>query len=173
MPHKQNPVTCEKISGLARVMRSLVPPALEDVVSWEERDISHSSTERFVIPQAFIITDYLVREMSRVIDGLEIHTDAVENNLSLSNESTLSEYILTLLTTTGLERSKAHQKLRELSTLAHESGKGLLEIVREDPELSEVLDTDKIDLNEYYNNIREVSRHIVSDAEKEFRKTQK
>jgi adenylosuccinate lyase len=172
MPHKQNPVTCEKISGLARVMRSLVPPALEDVVSWEERDISHSSTERFVIPQAFILTDYLVRELSHVIDGLEIHTDAVENNLRLSNESVLSEYVLTLLTAAGLERSKAHQKLRALSTHAQESSKGLVETVRDDPELSEVLDTDKIDLNEYYNNIREVSRRIVSDAEKEFRKTQ-
>lgn len=172
MPHKQNPVTCEKISGLARVIRSLVPPALEDVVSWEERDISHSSTERFVIPQAFILTDYLVRELSRVIDGLEIHIDAVENNLGLSKESILSEYVLNLLTAAGLERSKAHRKLRTLSTHAHESGKCLLETVREDSELSEVLDMDKIDINEYHNNIREVSKRIVRDAEKEFRKTQ-
>lgn len=168
MPHKRNPVTCEKLSGLARVVRSLVQPALENVVSWEERDISHSSTERFIIPQSFILTDYLVRELTRVITGLEIHLDAVEKNLSLSNESILSEYIVTLLTTGGLERPKAHEKLRTLSALAYENKRGLLETVRTDPELSEVLDIDKVNLEAYYNNIREVSRQIVHNAEKAY-----
>ncbi|MHA1389621.1 MAG: adenylosuccinate lyase [Candidatus Thorarchaeota archaeon] len=81
MPHKRNPVTCEKLSGLARIVRSLVPPALENVVSWEERDISHSSAERFIIPQAFILTDYMVRELNRVIEGLTIDAKAVAENL--------------------------------------------------------------------------------------------
>jgi adenylosuccinate lyase len=171
MPHKQNPVTCEKLSGLARVVRSLVPPALDDIVSWEERDISHSSTERFVIPQAFILTDYLVRELTRVIDGLEVHTDAVEQNLNLSKESILSEYVVTLLTNAGLERPKAHEKLRLLSVQAKESGKGLLETVRTDPELSDVLGEGKVDASEYYNSIREVSRSIVRETEKAYQKT--
>ncbi|MHA1423367.1 MAG: hypothetical protein ACTSSD_14860 [Candidatus Thorarchaeota archaeon] len=82
MPHKRNPVTCEKLSGLARIVRSLVPPALENVVSWEERDISHSSAERFIIPQAFILTDYMVRELNRVIEGLTIDAKAVAENLT-------------------------------------------------------------------------------------------
>jgi adenylosuccinate lyase len=171
MPHKRNPVTCEKLSGLARVIRSLVPPALENVVSWEERDISHSSTERFVIPQAFILTDYLVRELARVIESLEIHKDAIETNLGLSKESILSEYVLTLLTNAGLERPKAHEKLRTLSAKAQESGRGLLDLVREDPELAGTLNEISVDLNEYYNNIREVSRHIVQDAERAYQKT--
>jgi adenylosuccinate lyase len=171
MPHKRNPVTCEKLSGLARIVRSLVPPTLENVVSWEERDISHSSTERFVIPQAFILTDYLLRELTRVIDGLEIHTDAVEHNLNLSKESILSEYVVTLLTNAGLERPRAHEKLRVLSTRARESGKGLLDAVQTDPELSGVLDEGKIELSEYYNNIREVSRRIVRETEKAYHKT--
>jgi len=171
MPHKRNPVTCEKLSGIARVVRSLVPPALENVVSWEERDISHSSTERFVIPQAFILTDYLVRELARVITGLEIHSAAIENNLRLSNEAILSEYIVTLLTISGLERPKAHEKLRTLSTQARESGRGLLEIVRDDSEISGVFDASRVYLDDYYNNIREVSRRIVSEAEKAYHKT--
>ena len=171
MPHKRNPVTCEKLSGIARVVRSLVPPALENVVSWEERDISHSSTERFIIPQAFILTDYLVRELTRVIVGLEIHSEAVENNLKLSNEAILSEYIVTLLTISGLERPKAHEKLRALSAQARESGKGLLEAVRENSELSGVFDASRIYLDDYYNNIREVSRRIVSETEKAYHKT--
>jgi adenylosuccinate lyase len=171
MPHKRNPVICEKISGLARVVRSLVAPTLENVVSWEERDISHSSTERFVIPQAFILTDYLVRELARVIASLEIHSAAVENNLNLSNESILSEYILTLLTAAGLDRPKAHEKLRILSTQAREMNKGLLATVRADSELSGHLEVDGANLSEYYNNIREVSRRIVREAEEAYRNT--
>lgn len=171
MPHKRNPVTCEKISGLARLVRALAAPALENVVSWEERDISHSSTERFVIPQAFILTDYLVRELTRVIDGLEIDTSAIEKNLSLAGDSIFSEYIVTLLTKAGLERPKAHEKLRSFSVYAKEKKTGLFDAVRSDSELKEILDMDKVNIEEYYNSIREVSRHIVQNAELEYTKT--
>ena len=171
MPHKRNPVTCEKLSGIARIVRSLVSPSLENVVSWEERDISHSSTERFIIPQAFILTDYLVRELERVISGLEIHAEAVENNLKLSNEAILSEYIVTLLTKSGLERPKAHEKLRALSSQARDSKRGLLETIQNDSEISGVFDTSMVSLDEYYNNIREVSKSIVSKAERAYHQT--
>jgi len=165
MPHKRNPVTCEKLSGLARIVRSLVPPALENVVSWEERDISHSSAERFIIPQAFILTDYMVREMNRVIEGLEIDERAVIRNLNLSNDSILSEYVVTLLTKAGLERPKAHEKLRALSSSAKAADASLLDAVRKDADLSNILDMKQLQLEEYYNNIREVSRRIVREAE--------
>ncbi len=170
MPHKRNPVTCEKLSGLARIVRSLVPPALENVVSWEERDISHSSAERFIIPQAFILTDYMVRELSRVIEGLTIDTKAVDRNLNLSNDSIMSEYVVTLLTKAGLERPKAHEKLRALSNSAQAAGTSLLEAVRKDTDLSSILDMEKLKLEEYYNNIKEVSRRIVREAESSYHK---
>ncbi|MGY5881613.1 MAG: adenylosuccinate lyase [Candidatus Thorarchaeota archaeon] len=170
MPHKRNPVTCEKLSGLARIVRSLVPPALENVVSWEERDISHSSAERFIIPQAFILTDYMVREMNRVIGGLEIDTKAVDKNLNLSNDSILSEYVVTLLTKAGLERPKAHEKLRALSNSAKAADTSLLDAVRKDIDLSSILDMKQLQLEEYYNNIREVSRRIVREAEEAHKK---
>ncbi len=166
MPHKRNPVTCEKLSGLARIVRSLVPPAMENVVSWEERDISHSSAERFIIPQAFILTDYMVREMDRVIDGLTIDEGAVIKNLKLSKDAILSEYLVTLLTKIGLERPKAHEKLRVLSKSAKADGTSLLDSVRKDEELAELLDTGQLNLEEYYQNIREVSRRIVKEAQK-------
>ncbi|TFG11878.1 adenylosuccinate lyase [Candidatus Thorarchaeota archaeon] len=161
MPHKRNPVICEKISGLARVVRSLAAPALENVVSWEERDISHSSTERFVIPQAFILTDYLVREMRRVIEGLELDRNAIEKNLNVSKEMVLSEYIITKLTRAGLERPKAHARLRELVEQSRKEDKDLLELIRQDSEVSDNLDIDKFDIEEYYDQIRESSRRIV------------
>jgi adenylosuccinate lyase len=166
MPHKRNPVTTEKLSGLARIVRSQVPPALENVVSWEERDISHSSAERFIIPQTFILTDYMIRELSRVIDGLTIDEEAVVKNLNLSKDSILSEYVVTLLTKVGLERPKAHEKLRALSSSAKAAETSLLDAVSKDEELTDILDVKQLKLEEYYNNIRETSRRIVKEAHK-------
>jgi len=170
MPHKRNPVTCEKLSGLARIVRSLVPPALENVVSWEERDISHSSAERFIIPQAFVLTDYMVRELNHVIEGLTIDAKAVSKNLNLSNDSIMSEYVVTLLTKAGLERPKAHEKLRALSNSAQAAGTSLFDAVRKDSDLSGVIDMEQLQLEEYYNSIREVSRRIVREAESSYHK---
>ena len=171
MPHKRNPVTCEKISGLARYVRSLAMPALENVISWEERDITHSSAERFVIPQAFILTDYLIREMTRVIGGLEIDLDAVKRNLQSSTESTLSEYILTQLTKAGMERPKAHEILRKLSIKAQEQNTTLSEIVRADMETTDVFAKADVNVSEYYDSIKETSRRIVNAAIRKYKET--
>ena len=171
MPHKRNPVTSEKISGIARVVRSLVAPALENVVSWEERDISHSSTERFITPQAFILTDYIVREITRVLDGLTIDESAVEYNLNLSNESILSELIVTVLTREGFERPKAHEKLRAHSQVAKQSGLGLFEVVKNDPDFSDLLRDGNLEVESYFENIREVSRKVVAEAISQHKKT--
>jgi adenylosuccinate lyase len=170
MPHKRNPVTSEKISGIARIVRSLVAPALENVVSWEERDISHSSTERFVTPQAFILTDYIVREITRVIDGLTIDIKAVEYNLNLSNESIMSELLVTMLTKGGFERPKAHEKLRAHSQAAKQSGVGLFEVVKNDPDFSEFLEEGNLEVESYFEDIREVSRKVVAKAISEHNK---
>ena len=164
MPHKRNPVTSEKISGIARIVRSLVAPALENVVSWEERDISHSSTERFVIPQAFILTDYVVKEITRVLDGLTIDESAVEYNLNLSNESIMSELLVTVLTRGGFERPKAHEKLRAHSQVARQSGIGLFEVVKSDKDLSDLLSEGILEVDSYFESIREVSRKVVAEA---------
>ncbi|NWF94519.1 MAG: adenylosuccinate lyase [Candidatus Thorarchaeota archaeon] len=164
MPHKRNPVTLEKICGLARVVRSHAAPALENVVSWEERDISHSSTERFIIPQSFILTDYIVREMTRVLEGLTIDEAAVARNLSLSKESILSEYVVTTLTQAGMERPKAHETLRRLSAAARTSNSSLLSVIAQDPETARLLGTTRLDIEAYYESIREVSRAIVDAA---------
>ncbi|MHA1768707.1 MAG: adenylosuccinate lyase [Candidatus Thorarchaeota archaeon] len=164
MPHKRNPVTCEKISGLARVVRSLVQPALENVVSWEERDIAHSSTERFIVPQAFILTDYMLSEMNRVIEGMTIDRESVERNMAMSNDLVLSEYVVTLLTRAGLERPKAHEKLRRLSVLARENRESLLKLLEDDPDLKGVISPEDFDVERYFKSIVEVSREIVGRA---------
>ncbi len=171
MPHKRNPVTCEKISGLARVVRSLASPALENVISWEERDISHSSTERFILPQAFILTDYLVREMTRVIEDLEIDRDAVMRNLQGSNESTLSEYIMTQLTKAGMERPKAHELLRTLNIRARDQNITLSEAIQADDVTADIFADAEVDVKKYYASIQETSRAIVNAAIRKFTAT--
>ena len=107
----------------------------------------------------------MVRELSRVIEGLTIDTKAVDRNLNLSNDSIMSEYVVTLLTKAGLERPKAHEKLRALNNSAQAAGTSLLDAVRNDTALASILDIEKLKLEEYYNNIREVSRRIVREAE--------
>ncbi len=171
MPHKRNPVTLEKICGLARIVRSTAAPALENVISWEERDISHSSTERFIVPQAFILTDYIVREMTTVISGLTIDKNAVTKNLSLSRDEILSEYILTLLTRAGMDRPKAHESLRRITSTARSQRIGLLEAVTKDPELAQRMQGIQPDIESYYDSIREVSRELVREAVSNFRNT--
>ncbi|MHA3964529.1 MAG: adenylosuccinate lyase [Candidatus Thorarchaeota archaeon SMTZ1-45] len=171
MPHKRNPVTCEKISGIARIVRSLVPPTLENIVSWEERDISHSSTERFVVPQTFILTDYIVREITRILDGLTIDEHAVRRNLNLTKDAILSELIVSTLIQAGFERPKAHEKLRAHSQAALQSGKGLIDVVRSDLDLRDLLKEGAFDVERYYESIRDVSRKIVDEAVSEYKKT--
>lgn len=163
MPHKRNPVTCEKICGIARYVRSHVQPALENVISWEERDISHSSTERFIIPESFILVDYIVREMTRVIAGLEIDESNVKRNLENALDKILSEYIITVLTKAGLERPKAHEKLRQLSIVSRDTGVRLIELVNGDEELSGLI-KGRLDVKDYFESIREVSRIIVQET---------
>ncbi len=164
MPHKRNPVTCEKISGIGRLVRSLAHPALENVVSWEERDISHSSTERFVIPQAFILTDYIIREMRRVIEGLMIDEEAVERNIWRSRDTFLSEYIMTVLTEAGLPRPDAHAKMRALTLQARNEDRDLTELLKEDSEVKGLIDPASIDVGRFFDSIREVSRKIVRET---------
>ncbi|MHA1481597.1 MAG: lyase family protein, partial [Candidatus Thorarchaeota archaeon] len=173
MPHKRNPVTCEKLCGIARYVRSLVAPALENVISWEERDITHSSTERFLIPQVFILVDYLLRELTRVIEGLELDENAIIRNLEFSKDAILSEYITTVLTRTGLERPKAHSTLREISVKAREQNKGLVELVNADADLKKLLGSESLDVEKYFDSIREVSRTIVNLSIKKSEETRK
>jgi len=81
MPHKRNPVICERICGLARLMRANAAAALENVALWHERDISHSSVERIIIPDSTVILDYMINKFIEVINGLQVHTDRMLENL--------------------------------------------------------------------------------------------
>ncbi len=115
MPHKRNPITCERVSGLAKVMRSLVGPALENVPTWHERDLTQSSAERFIIPEACILTDYMLVLMTNVLKDLWVDEERMKMNLELTQGRTMSEAVMMALTRKGMDRQKAHELIRRLA----------------------------------------------------------
>jgi adenylosuccinate lyase len=115
MPQKRNPELCERVCGLARIVRSLVIPALEDVTTWHERDLTQSSTERFLIPESCILTDYLLFLMSSIVSSLRVDEERMLKNIELTQGRFMSEAVMIALTRKGMNRQAAHELLRELT----------------------------------------------------------
>ncbi|SEH03074.1 adenylosuccinate lyase [Nonomuraea solani] len=113
MPHKRNPVLCENVCSLARLLRSLIHPALENVVSWHERDLANSANERFVIPQACVLLEEVVRKMTTVLAGLEVDTAAIARNLDRAATVWMSGALLRLLVGNGLARAESYRVVQE------------------------------------------------------------
>jgi len=108
MPHKRNPITCERIAGLARVLRSNAMAALENVALWHERDITHSSVERIIIPDSFILLDYMLNKMVSIVDKLLIYPENMLRNLNLTRGLVFSQTVLLKLTTKNITREEAY-----------------------------------------------------------------
>jgi adenylosuccinate lyase len=139
MPHKRNPILSENVVGLARVVRSYVLPALENVALWHERDMSHSSVERFIAPDATITLDFALVRMAGVIDKLLIRSDRMQKNLDLTQGIVHSQRALLALTQAGIEREAAY-KLVQSSAMRAWAGEGtLLELLKADPAVSKVV----------------------------------
>ncbi|MEM2939656.1 MAG: adenylosuccinate lyase, partial [Candidatus Bathyarchaeia archaeon] len=115
MPHKRNPEICERICGLAKVVRGLVIPALENIPTWHERDLTQSSAERFIIPEACILVDYMLHLMIWVLSNLEVDEEKMRRNIDLTEGRALSEAVMIALTKKGMSRQEAHEVLRQLA----------------------------------------------------------
>ena len=109
MPHKRNPITCERMCGLARVIRGHAQAALEDVALWHERDISHSSVERVILPDSTIALDYMLKTFTRVIDKLLVYPEKMMKDLNLTGGLIFSPTILTALVEKGAVREQAYR----------------------------------------------------------------
>jgi len=109
MPHKRNPIRSERISGLARVLRSYVVAALENVALWHERDISHSSVERMMLPDVSVTLHFMLREMTRVVDGLEVYPANMQRNMNVYGGVVFSQAVLLALVAGGLNREEAYR----------------------------------------------------------------
>ena len=115
MPHKRNPELCERISGLAKVMHGLAVPALEDIPTWHERDLTQTSAERFIIPESCILADYMLHLMIKILTGLQVNEEKMRRNIDLTQGRTMSEAVMIALVEKGMSRQEAHELLRVLT----------------------------------------------------------
>ena len=144
MPHKRNPVKCEQVCGLSRIIRGMVEPALLNNTLWDERDLTNSASERITFPEASVLTDHCLKVMTAVISGLEIHEDAVKRNLDLLQGVNLAESVMLELTRRGMPRQDAHEIIRRASLQALDERRPLAEILSAVPAAAELLPAEEI-----------------------------
>lgn len=145
MPHKRNPEKCERICGLARIVRSLAVPALENIVTWHERDLTQSSAERFIIPEACILVDYMIFLMIHIVADLRVEEERMLKNLELTQGRVMSEAVMMSLTKKGMNRQEAHELLRRLTIKSEMEKRHFREILLEDKLVREKLSEKEID----------------------------
>ncbi len=133
MPHKRNPITCERLAGLARVLRGNLGAGLEDVALWHERDISHSSVERVILPDSSLLAYYLLVRMARVIDGLTVNADRMLENLDASYGLVFSQPVLLALVASGLTRDEAYRAVQDTARTAHTQRQPFRRVLESDP----------------------------------------
>jgi adenylosuccinate lyase len=140
MPHKRNPITAERLTGLARVLRGYLLTGLEDVALWHERDISHSSVERIVLPDASLVAYYATRKMTGLIEGLVIHADRMrENLLEGSHGLVFSQPVLLALVASGMARDAAYRLVQRDARVAQDERRPFRDVLAEDPDAAEAL----------------------------------
>ena len=115
MPHKKNPISAENLTGIARLLRSYPSPALENIILWHERDISHSSAERVILPDAFILTHYALNRLTELLSSLQVDAVRMKKNLNLSQGIVFSSQVLNILAAKGLARGKAYPLIQQIS----------------------------------------------------------
>lgn len=145
MPHKRNPVACEQVSGLARLLRSYAQSSLENVPLWHERDISHSSVERVILPDATILLDYLLVRFREVLEGLRVYPDRMRHNLDLTGGLVFSEAVLLALVGKGLTREEGYRLVQRHAMRAWESGEPFKPLLLADPEICRYLSPDEVE----------------------------
>ena len=138
MPHKRNPVLCERITGLARVVRAAVQPALENVALWHERDISHSSVERVILPDATIALDYMLHLAEHVVRRLRVFPDRMRANLEAGGGLAFSQQVLLALIDRGMGRDEAYRLVQEAAAEAWDRGADFRDGIRARTELTDV-----------------------------------
>jgi adenylosuccinate lyase len=145
MPHKRNPVGCEQICGLARVVRANAQAAFEDIALWHERDISHSSVERVILPDSTILVDYMLARMTEILRGLRVFPERMRRNLDATHGLVFSGQLLLDLVEAGAPRNEAYQWVQEQAMAAWESDGSFRERIAGDPRIAKYLDAGGIE----------------------------
>jgi adenylosuccinate lyase len=166
MPQKRNPILCEQVCGIARVIRSFIIPAYENAIQWHERDLCNSSAERFILPHSLIMTDWIVFQMNKVFKGLHVDPERMRQNLEKSKGLPMAEAVMTKLVEKGMGRGDAHELVRTCSMKAVSEENHLLSVLSENPKITKLLK--KKELEDVMNprNYLGVSDKIVDQVVK-------
>ena len=157
MPHKRNPEKCERVCGLARLIRGYAVSALENVALWNERDISHSSVERIILPDACLALDYSLDLLTGIIKGLRVNSKNMKRNLELTRGLAFSQRVLTSLIESGMGREEAYKIVQRNAMKAWEEGLDFRQLLRDDPEVSRSMSLDELEsLFDYQFYVRHV-----------------
>ena len=167
MPHKRNPIGCEQIVGLARVLRGNLGAALENVALWHERDISHSSVERIIFPDTFIGLDHMLRRFTRIVAGMVVYPERMMRNLELSRGVVFSGSVLLALASRGVSREQAYEWVQQNAMRSFDEGLDFRDLLRQDRALTLVLPAAELDrlfdLGHQLRHVDEVFRRVFDD----------
>lgn len=161
MPHKQNPILSEQVSGLARLVRANLAPTMEDAVQWHERDLANSSAERFLNPHTLLLTDWILDRMANVFEGLRVFPENMQRNLERTQGLVLAERFTVVLNEAGLGRQEGHEAVRNAAMRAIDKGTDLGSELKADETVMAHLDGDTVDVNMDYATYTGVSGPIV------------
>ncbi len=171
MAQKRNPMMSENVCGLARVVRSMVTPTFESQVLWHERDLSNSSTERFVLPHVFVLLDEMFHKMTEVFEGLTVNRDRMIKNIESSRGLVMAESVMMKMTEHGIGRQDAHEIVRSSSMIAEDDDRQLLDVLLENKDLLKQMPEADIraamDPANYTGGAKEIVDRMVAQVEKE------
>jgi adenylosuccinate lyase len=173
MPHKRNPIISERICGLAKILRSLVAPALENISTWHERDLTQSSCERFLIPEECILIDYTLSLTIRLLKDLEVDEEQMKKNMELTQGRIMSEAIMLALVKKGLGRQKAHELIRKLAIVSYKEKRPFKEILINNNDVQNLLSNSEVDQvldpRNYLGTCLEQIEKVITKIEEERR----
>lgn len=145
MPHKQNPILCEQVCGLSRVVRSTIIPSYENAIQWHERDLCNSSSERFILPHALILTDWIIYQMNSVMKNIRVFPEKMKENLERSKGLPLAEAVMTKLVEKGMGRGDAHELVRKCAIKASSKNISFSTTLFEEKLINKMLNKKEID----------------------------
>jgi adenylosuccinate lyase len=168
MPHKRNPIGCEQIVGLARLLRSNAQAAFENIALWHERDISHSSVERVILPDSFIALDHMLRRFTRIVRGMIVHADRMRENLDRSRGVVFSGTVLLELARRGVSREQAYEWVQRNAMRADDEHRSFKSLLLADPDVTQVLTPAEIDrafnLDEHLAHVDHILERVFETA---------
>ena len=164
MPHKRNPITSDTICGCARVLRGYMVTSYENVALWHERDISHSSTERIILPDATILLDYMLNRYANLLDNLVVYEDQMLKNIYLTNKVIFAQRVMTTLISKGLSREEAYDTVQPISMEAYNNNLDYQELLSKNEKIMSILTKEELDscftLDYYQKNVEAIYKRV-------------